>query len=458
MQIEISRDTFEALRTRLRGTLILPDDYNYHTARQVWNGMVDKHPAAIIRCTCTEDVRAAMSSAHHHRLPLAVRGGGHSASGSSICDQGMVIDLSAMQTIHIDPIRRTACVGAGLTIGQVIRATQAYGLGLTIGTVSGTGIAGLTLGGGIGWLMGKYGLTVDHLLAAQLISADGRVLTVSAAENADLFWAIRGGGGNFGIVTSLTFQLFPLGQVLAGLVLYPLAQARTVFDIYRKVTQTAPDELTAYAAFVCPANSPPAIGMALCYCGANLQKGARIIAPLRTCGDPLLDTIQAQSYVKVSTMLDAGAQDGWRYYQKGGNITLSDAAIETILQYATARTSPLTQILIQHIHGVASRVSPTAMATSELRGDHYNLLIIATWTDKQDDTIHRGWAQRFWQDMQPFATGRGYVNFLGNDAQNSVAHAYGENYQRLVELKTRYDPLNIFQQNYNIPPAILSPA
>jgi len=454
MQIEAFRATFEVLQTHTRGTIILPGDDNYHAARQVWNGMIDKYPAFIVRCTCSEDVRIAILSAQHHHIPIAIRGGGHSASGSSICNQGIVIDLSAMQAIQIDPLMRTIRAEAGLTIGQVIRATQAYGLGLTIGTVSGTGIAGLTLGGGIGWLMGKHGLTVDHLLEAQLITADGRILTVNANKDADLFWAIRGGGGNFGVVTSLTFRLFPLGQVLAGLVLYPLEQANAVFDMYRRVTQAAPDELTVYAAFVCPPDEPPAVGMALCYCGTDLQEGARIIAPLRTCGQPLLDTIHAQSYAQTSTMLDAGAQDGWRYYQKGGNIMLSDAAIETILQYATARTSPLSQILIQHIHGAASRVSPTAMGTSELRSDHYNLLIVATWTDGHDDAIHRNWAQTFWQQMQPFATGGGYINFLGNDAQKSIARAYGENYERLIALKTRYDPHNIFHQNYNISPAV----
>ncbi len=451
METEATHASFEF--EALRGTIILPDDDNYHAARRVWNGMIDKYPLLIVRCSCIADVQATLLFARLRQLPIAVRSGGHSASGSSICDQGIVIDLSQMQTIRIDPLAHIAYVEAGVTIGRLIRAAQEHGLGLTIGTVSGTGIAGLTLGGGIGWLMGKHGLTVDHLLAAQIVTADGRLLTTNATDNPDLFWAIRGGGGNFGVVTSFTFQLFPLGEVLAGLVLYPLEQASEILALYRKVTQVAPDELTVYAAFVCHTDGSPAVGMALCYCGEDLNAGARLILPLRTCGQALLDTIRPQPYVNVSTMLDAGAPDGWRYYQKGGNINLSDDAIEVILRYAHARTSPLTQILIQHIHGAASRVSPTAMATSELRGNHYNLLIVATWTNAHEDDVHREWAQTFWQHMMPFATGSGYVNFLGNDAQANVACAYGENYQRLVALKTYYDPTNVFRQNYNIAPA-----
>lgn len=447
-------DVVEDLRSQLQGNVILPEDPDYHPARRLWNGMIEKYPALIVRCRVQQDVVAAIHFAQTHQLLVAIRSGGHSSSGSSLCDDGMVIDLSAMKSLSIDPAAQTARVEPGLTIGELIQATQTHQLGLTIGTVSGTGIAGLTLGGGIGWLMGKHGLTVDNLLSVDLVSANGQTLSANADENPDLFRAVRGGGGNFGVVTSFLFQLHKLGPVLGGIILYPMPQARAFLRFYRELTATAPDEFTAYAAFVCLPGEVPAVGIAFCYCGEELASGERLLEPLRsTFGPPLVDTVGRKSYNEVSTMLDAGARDGWRYYEKGGSITLSDEAITTIIEWAQSRLSPLSQVLIQHVHGAVCRVDPTATAISSLRGkQRYNLLIVATWTAKKQDHLQRDWAQAFWQAILPYAEQGSYINFLGNDAQDRVASAYADNYAWLVKVKTRYDPQNFFRCNYNILP------
>jgi FAD/FMN-containing dehydrogenase len=439
----------------LRGELIYPGDDGYESARRVWNGMIDKHPDVIVRGKDTVDVVTAIQFARLHHLRVAVRCGGHSVSGSSVCDGGMVIDLSCMKGVHIDPEKQTAWAQAGLTLGEFVQATQAYGLATTTGTVGGTGLSGLTLGGGLGWFMGKYGLTIDNLLEVQLVTADGRVERASAGVNPDLFWAVRGGGGNFGIATAFSFQLHPVGPVLAGKVVYPMKCAREVLRFYREYTSTAPDELTAYASLSTTPDGLPAVAISLCYCGP-LKDGERAVAPVRRFAAPLVDLIRPRSYLKLITQADAGAPNGRHYYEKASTLKhLSDEAIETLADYGAACTSPSSLILIQHVHGAASRVSPTATAFA-LREESYVISMLAAWNGGEA-ARHSAWARACWRALTPFASSGVYVNFLGNEGEERVRAAYGVNYERLVALKNTYDPTNFFARNQNIRPTVSKP-
>jgi hypothetical protein len=442
-------------RASLHGELILPDDDGYDSARRVWNGMIDKYPALIIRCANRADVTHAVEFGRLQHLPVAVRGGGHSVSGKSVCDEGIVIDLSQMKGIRVDPVTCTARAEAGLTLGEFVRELQLFGLVTTTGTVAGTGLSGLTLGGGLGWFMGKYGLTIDNLLSVDIVTADGQVKRASATEHPDLFWGVRGGGGNFGIVTAFEFQLHAVGAVLAGKVVYPMSRAREVLRFYREYTSSVPDELTAYASLMTTPDGLPAIAINLCFCG-SLDAGERLVEPVRKFGPPLVDLIRPKSYLKLITQADAGAPDGRHYYETARMLKdLSDEAIETIADYGVACTSPYSLVLIQHVHGEASRVSPTETAFA-LREESYVMSIVAAWEAGQAH-LHRAWARTFWTAMQPFASSGVYVNFLGNEGEERVRAAYGVNYERLVALKNTYDPTNFFSLNQNIRPTVSKP-
>jgi len=442
-------------RASLHGEVILPDDGGYDSARRVWNGMIDKYPALIIRCAHRADVTHAVEFARLQHLPVAIRGGGHSVSGQSVCDGGIVIDLSQMKGIRVDPVKCTARAEAGLTLGEFVREIQPFGLVTTTGTVAGTGLSGLTLGGGLGWFMGKYGLTIDNLLSVDIVTADGQVLRASATEHPDLFWGVRGGGGNFGIVTAFEFQLHAVGPVLAGKVVYPMSRAREVLRFYREYTSSVPDELTAYAALMTTPDGLPAIAINLCSCG-SLDAGERLVEPIRKFGPPIVDLIRPKSYLKLLTQADAGAPEGRHYYEKARTLKdLSDEAIETIADAGAACTSPYSLVLIQHVHGAASRVGPTATAFA-LREESYVMSIVAAWEAGQAH-LHRAWARTFWTAMQPFASSGVYVNFLGNEGDERVRAAYGVNYERLVALKNTYDPTNFFSLNQNIRPTVSKP-
>ena len=443
------------LEAHLRGELIGPNNHGYEAARKVWNGMIDKYPAAIVYCADVVDVVHAVRVARDHHLSVSVRSGGHSLSGCSICDGAVVIDLSRMKAIRVDPVKKTAWAQAGLTLSEFVQATQAYGLATTTGTVGGTGLAGLTLGGGLGWFMGKYGLTIDSLLAVDLVTAEGCVLRASADEHPDLFWGVRGGGGNFGIVTAFAFQLHPLGPVLAGKVLYPLSKAREVLRFYREYTSNVPDELTAYASLMTAPGGLPAVAINLCYCGP-LEVGERVVEPIRRFGAPLVDQIRPRSYFKMITQADLGAPAGRHYYEKASTLSdLNGEAIERIVEYGAACTSPCSQVLIQHVHGAASRVGPTETAFA-LRGESYVICIVAAWDDGEASQPHRhsAWTRACWKALEPFASSGVYVNFLGNEGEGRVRAAYGVNYERLVALKNRYDPTNFFTLNQNITPTM----
>ncbi len=443
------------LRACLHGEVILTNDDGYDSARRVWNGMIDTYPAMIIRCANRADVVQAIEFGHLQQLPVAVRSGGHRVSGQSVGAGGMVIDLAQMKGIRVDPLTCTARAEAGLTLGEFVRALQPLGLLTTTGTVAGTGISGLTLGGGLGWFMGKYGLTIDNLLSVDIITADGRALTASQTSHTGLFWGVRGGGGNFGIVTAFEFQLHPVGLVLAGKVVYPMSRAREALRFYREYTSSLPDELTAYASLLTTPDGEPAIAITLCFCGA-LAAGEGIIEPVRKFGSPLVDLIRPQSSLKLITQANAGAPDGRSYYQQAKTLKeLSDEAIEILADAGAACTSPCSQILIQHVHGTASRVSPTETAFA-LREESYVISMLAAWEGGEAQR-HVAWIRACSCALSPFASSGVYVNFLGNEGEERVRAAYGVNYERLVALKNTYDPTNFFALNQNIRPLVSKP-
>ena len=454
MNKTIEYTVISKLKARIRGEMICPGDVYYDQARRVWNGRIDRYPALIVRCADITDVLNAIEFARQQGLDVTVRSGGHSMVGLAVSNGGLVIDLSGMKGMWVDPVRRIAQVQAGLTLGEFVGETQAFGLATTTGTVSGTGVGGLTLGGGIGWLMGKYGLTIDSLLSADLVTADGRVLTASANENEDLFWGLRGGGGNFGIVTSFEFQLHPVGPVLAGKIVYPVEKAREVLRLYREYTSSAPDELTSYAAIVTTSRGLPVVAISLCYCGP-LSEGERLVEPLRKFGQPVADLIHVRPYQQAISS-NAGAPEGRYYYERASSFNyLSDEVIDLVAEYGAARTSPYSQVLVQHIHGAASRVSPVATAFA-LRDVPYVMNMVAEWNagETSNTERHMEWVRTFQASIQPFAAKGVYSNFLGDEGQEHVRASYGMNYEQLVALKNRYDPTNFFRFNQNIEPTV----
>lgn len=454
MQAVITSMAIPNLQARLRGDVIFPDDERYDRSRRVWNGRIDRYPSLIVYCADSNDILTAIDFARSVGLPITVRGGGHSMVGLSVCNGGVIIDLSRMKGITIDPLARTARVQAGLTLGEFVHETQGYGLATTTGTVSGTGIGGLTLGGGIGWLMGKYGLTIDSLLSVDLVTADGQMLTANATEYPDLFWGLRGGGGNFGVATSFEFQLHPVETVLAGKISYPLSRARDVLRFYREFTWAAPDELTAYAALATTSQGKAVISISLCYAGP-FAEGARLVAPLRTFGSPLADLVHPRPYLQAISS-DAGAPTGRHYYEQAFSLDeLSDEVIDLIVEYGAARISPHSQVLIQHVHGAVRRVSPTATAFA-LRNVPYVMNMVAAWNadEAQEAERHMAWVHTFQAAVLPFARKGVYTNFLGDEGEEQIRASYGVNYERLVALKNTYDPTNVFRFNQNIQPTL----
>jgi len=451
----INPTPLQDFKAHLHGELIVPGDDTYDSARKVWNGMIDKYPALIARCADVSDVLLSVQFARDQQLVVAVRSGGHSFPGHSTCDGGLVIDLSRMKDIQVDPGKRTASVQAGVTLGECIREMQKFGLAIPVGTASETGLAGLTLGGGLGWLMGKYGLTMDSLLAVDMVTADGRVLRASSDEHPDLFWAVRGGGGNFGIVTSFEFRLHPVVTLLSGLIFYPMDRALEVLQLYREFSHTTPDELTTYAALATMPNGLAAAAIGVCYCG-SLEEGERLIAPVRTLGSPLADMIRPMSYLELISLLDAGVPRGHSYYSKAHSLKqLDDEAFQVMFDYSAMRTTPVEQIILQHVHGAASRIDPTATALA-LREEHYAFLIQTSWNeegtaDRAD--AHIDWTRRLWAEIEPFATAETYTNYLEDEGEAQIRTSYGANYERLVRVKNAYDPTNFFHLNHNIKPA-----
>jgi FAD/FMN-containing dehydrogenase len=443
----------ERLRARLRGGVLVPGADGYEAARRVWNGLVDKRPAAILLCTRRDDVIEAVNVARESGLTVAVRGGGHSIAGASVCDGGFVIDLSGMKSVQVDPERRTVRAEPGLTLGEFDAATQAHGLATTMGINSDTGIAGLTLGGGLGRLGRKHGLACDNLLAADIVLADGRIVTASTVENPDLFWAIRGGGGNFGVVTTFTYRLHPLGpQILGGLLIHDFARAREVLRFYRDFSGAAPDETSADAVFLTTPEGQRLLAISACYVGA-VDEGERALRPLREFGPPIQDLIAPVAYTALQASADPLFTRGRRYYWKAQFLQrISDAAIDALTDGYAGATSPLSLAVLQQVGGAIARAGGDASAYGN-RDAAYDCFPAAIWEDPAEDERHIAWARAFWEAMRPFATGGVYANNLGEEGEARVRAAYGANYARLAALKATYDPGNLFRLNQNIRPA-----
>jgi FAD/FMN-containing dehydrogenase len=447
----------EALRAQIAGSVLSPSDPAYEEARRVHNGLIDRRPALVARCQGTADVQAAVRFGRERGLEIAVRGGGHNVAGNAVCDGGVVIDLSAMRGVHVDPRARRARAQGGATWGDYNRETQLHGLASTGGVVSTTGVGGLTLGGGLGWLMGKHGLAVDNLRAVELVTATGEVVRASADEHPDLFWAVRGGGGNFGVATWLEYELHPVGpMVTGGLVAHPFAAARDVLRFYRDFTASLPDELTAFGGVLhAPDGSGTKLaGIIVCHAG-SLEAGAAAVAPVKGFGSPVMDVIGPMPYTAVNMLFDAGFPRGALNYWKSNFLTaLGDAAIDTMIERFGAAPSPMSGLLVEHFHGAATRVGPTETAFPH-RSVGYNFLTAGEWLDPSATPANIAWAREAYAAMAPhFAAGR-YVNYLNADEiaeGDSVSAAFGPNWKRLREVKRRYDPDNIFHLNQNIKP------
>jgi FAD/FMN-containing dehydrogenase len=449
-----------------RGDVIASDDHDYDDARAVWNGTVDRRPRLIARCRGTADVAAAVRFARDSDLGIAVRGGGHNVAGTAVCDDGIVIDLSAMRAVSVDPVRRRSHVQGGALWGDVDHETQAHGLATTGGIVSHTGVGGLSLGGGIGWLMRKHGLTVDNLEGAEVVTAEGNIIRASAEEHPELFWALRGGGGNFGVVTSFRYGLHPVGPtVMAGPVFWSAEDTTEVLRFYREFVADAPDELgnivrlgtiPPLAVVSEELHFRPAIAVASCYAGP-VEDGERALGALRRFGRPLVDLVGPTRYVDHQSGIDDTVPHGWHYYWKATNLTgLSDAVIDTVAEHAYRATSPWSYAAMFHLGGAVARVPHDATAYQGRDAEH-NIIIDAVWLPGEDETVgspETAWAREFLGALQPHRAGV-YVNFLDSDDDASrVREAYGgETYRRLAEVKARYDPENVFCNNKNIVPA-----
>ena len=444
----------QAFQERLRGELLRPGDAGYDAARTVWNAMIDRRPALIARCAGAADVIAAVRFAREQGLLVSVKSGGHGVAGTAICDDGLVIDLSPMTGIEVDVARRTARAGGGATWGEFDRETQAHGLATTGGIVPTTGVAGLTLGGGLGYLMRRFGLACDNLLSADVVTADGELLTASAGEHPDLFWGLRGGSGNFGIATSLEFQLHPVGPtVLGGFVFHPFNQAREVARFYREFTSTAPDELTTHLAFATSPDGHPVVAYLVCYSGP-VETGEAVLAPLRGFGAPIADTIGPLPYIDVQTFGAPLYPEGRLNYWKANFLNdLSDEAIQAVIEQFAAVPSPLSAAVVEHLGGAVARVDQDATAFGD-RSAPYSLVITGEWVDPAESERNIQWVRDCWQAVRPYAKETVYVNYVdaGEDARFKAA--YGANYERLAALKARYDPTNFFRHNHNVQPAL----
>jgi FAD/FMN-containing dehydrogenase len=447
--------TVQTLADGLRGRLVRPGDSSYDQARKIWNGMIDRRPALIARCAGAADIIATVRFAREHGLLVSVKGGGHNITGNAVCEGGLMIDLSPMKSVRVDPVGRTARAEAGLTWGEYNRETQAFGLASTGGVVSTTGIAGLTLGGGLGWLHGKHGLSCDNLLSADLVTADGKLLTTSRELHPELFWGLRGGGGNFGVVTSFEYALHPVDSVLAGMVVHPMAKAKEMLCFYREFCRGCPDELVAAAAMMTSADGDPIVVIVAAYIG-DLTAGEKAMASLRKFGPPLADTIAPTSYVALNSLFDAAFPYGGvqRYWKSSFLKELGDDLLDIMIARSTKFLSPMSNVLFFHLHGAATRVDPNDTAFGA-RDDQWDYDVISQWTDLAESSGHIQWTRDFWTAVEPFASGQVYVNHLdAEEGTTRIKAAYSRNYERLVALKNKYDPTNLFRMNQNIKPTI----
>jgi FAD/FMN-containing dehydrogenase len=462
-ELKLTEEKLNAFQQSLRGRLAQPGSEDYEQARTIWNAMIDRKPALAVRCAGAADVIRAVNFARDNDLVVAVRGGGHNIAGNAVCDGGLQIDLSLMKSVRVDPVSRTARVEPGVTLGEFDKEAQAFALATPLGINSTTGVAGLTLGGGFGWLSRGLGLSIDNLLSADVVTASGQLVRCSESENADLFWGIRGGGGNFGVVTSFEFKLHPVGpNVLAGLIVHPLKDAKEVLRFHREFVETVPDEFVCW--FVMR-QAPPLpflppewhgkeiLALAVCYNG-DIAEGERIAKPLREFGKPIADIISPMPYTAWQTVLDPlltpGARNYWKSHDFAG---LSDELVEVMMDHAMRIPDPQTEIACAQLGGAVSRVPRDATAYNH-RDGKYVMNVHGRWADPAKDEACIAWARSLWKAAAPFATGSVYVNFLTQDEGNRVRDAYGENYERLVAVKNKYDPTNLFGINQNISPTV----
>lgn len=452
--IPLDTATVTGFQARLRGVLLSPNADGYEHARKVWNGNIDRRPALIARCTGVADVIEAVNFARTHDLLVAVRGGGHNAAGQGTCEGGIVIDLSPMKGIRVDPQNRTVHAQGGVTWAEIDRETQVFGLATPGGNVSNTGIAGLTLGGGVGSLSGQYGLTCDNLLSADVITANGQFLKASAHENPDLFWALRGGGGNFGIVTSFELRLHLVGPiVLGGMVMHPMVRAKEVLRFYREFCLSLPDEAFVLVALLTAPDGVPMAAMLLSHNGPMGEAG-RVLEPARKFGPPMADLVQPLPYAARQSILDAGfaAHGVQRYWKSGFDNKLSDELIEVLVEGAANFPSAMSAIASYPVHGAATRVAPDATAYA-LREAVWDVNAVAQWLEPAESDRHITWARELWARIEPLTTGMAYINHLaGDERPERIRASYGKNYERLTALKNKYDPTNFFQLNPNIRP------
>jgi hypothetical protein len=446
--------TLPQVRSTFRGNLLEPGDAAYDEARKIHNGMIDKRPKLIAQCRCAQDVAAALQLARELSLPVSVRGGGHNVAGRAVVDGGVMIDLSLNRDVRVDPLARTAVAETGATWADFNRATQRHGLATTGGVISSTGVAGLTLGGGLGWLMALHGMAVDNLIGAEVVTADGRILEVNAKEHPDLFWAVRGGGGNFGVATTLTFRLHPISQVVGGLTAHPLDRGAEMLRFYRDTTASAPDALSVFAGLLhAPDGSGTKLGAMIVF-HPDAEAGMQAVAPIRAFGPPIMDMVGPMPYEQLNSMLDGGFPKGALNYWKSSFLaTLPDEAIDTMVRCFRECPAPMGAVLLEHFHGAVTRVNRGDTAFPH-RQAGYNLVIVSQWLDPAQSDECIAWAKRTYEAMRPFMAEGRYVNYLGDDENgDTVASAYGPNFPRLREIKKSYDPTNVFRLNQNIRPA-----
>jgi FAD/FMN-containing dehydrogenase len=452
----IPESAVQNFKNALRGPLLVPGETAYEAARTVPNAMIDRRPCLIARCAGAGDVMECVRFAREHELVVSVRGGGHSVAGKAICDSGLMIDLSTMKGIRVDPARSMVRAEPGLTLGEFDRETQAFGLATTMGTVSKTGISGLTLGGGWGHLHAKYGMALDNLTEVDVVTADGRLVTASATENSDLFWGVRGGGGNFGIVTSLHYRLYELGPVFGGAVFYPLGKTKEVLKFFREFAQTLPDELVIQGgAFTLPDGSR-VFAVGGCYCG-TIAEGEKLLRPLREFGPPVGDLFGTMPYVQVQSMFDPFFPPGRRTYAKANFLRgLSDEAIEVLAEFSGTSPSPYTfGPFLEHWHGAARRVGVTETAFAHRNYD-YNFFVWSNWEQASETEENVAWSRACFDAMKSFMASGTYVNYLEEEGDPLARAAYGPNYERLVALKDKFDPGNFFRINHNVRPSAVA--
>jgi FAD/FMN-containing dehydrogenase len=457
----VSSDEIENLRTSMHGRLCLPGEEGYDEARTLWNAMTDRRPAAIIRCAGAGDVIRGVNLAREHGLLLAVRGGGHNIAGNAVCDGGLMLDLTPMKSVRVNPADDTVRVEPGVTLGEMDRETQAFGLAVPVGINSTTGVAGLTLGGGFGWLTRKYGMTVDNLISADVVTADGRLVRASADENDDLFWAIRGGGGNFGVVTSFEFQGRRVGpQVLSGLVVHPFENAREILTAYPNLALRAPDELTCWVVL---RKAPPlpflpeewhgreVLVLALCYAG-DLEDGEKAMAEFRALGQPIADVVAPHPFHGWQAAFDPLLTPGSRNYWKSHDfMQLSEEPVNILLDAIGKLPTPECEVFMAQVGGAMSRVADDATAYPQ-RQAHFVMNVHTRWQDPAQDDECIGWARALFNEVAPYSAGSVYVNFMPDDEEDRVSGAYGGNYERLSRIKAKWDPDNMFRMNHNIAP------